>query len=227
MKKLSLILITLIAATAVTYAQPKIDIVGGASFSFGEIYKGDKVERKVTIKNKGNKTLIIQKVQPSCGCTAVLLTDKEVKPGKTSLLTVGFDSKSFSGEVHKNVFVHSNDPKDSSLEITFTAKIIQVIEANPPYFYFKPGKVDSTMSSYVLLKNLSEKPIEILGVSSDDSLAKFELKSNKLPPGQTTQLSVTFTPKNTGYIYKDVIIKTSHPKQHELTIKLVCNVTKK
>lgn len=226
MKKLSMLSLLVLLVLTSSFAKPKIKILGGASFDFGEIYKGEKVERKVTVKNIGNQMLVINKVQASCGCTAALLSDKNVKPGKTTSLSITFDSKSFSGEVHKNVLVYSNDPRDSSVEIKFTAKIIQVLEATPPYFYFMPGRLDSTMTSSVILKNLSNEPVDILSVTCAEPLARFELRKNKLAPGEATQLFLSYTPSKIGSVYKDVVIKTSHPKQPELTMKLVCNVRK-
>lgn len=224
MKQLSIFTIACFSSFGLLFAQPKIEIVGGDSFNFGELYKGEKVERKVTIKNAGKETLLIERVHASCGCTAALLADKNVAPGKTTALSISFDSKNFSGEQRKNVFVYSNDPSASAKEITFTAKVIQVIEATPPYFYFMPGKVDSTMENSATLKNISDKPVEILSVTSVDPLAKFALRKNKLAPGESTQLSVTFTPSKIGYVSSDVLVKTSHPKQPEFAMKLVCNV---
>jgi hypothetical protein len=213
-----------IMCSAVLLAQPKITVVGGASFDFGNVFKGEKVERKLTIKNTGNQTLVIDRVQASCGCTATLLSEKEVKPGKTSTLSVGFDSKNFSGVVHKNVHIYSNDVENSSLEVKFTATVLQVLETNPAYFYFPSGKVDSAMTTKVTVKNSGDKVVDILGVSSDDPVASFTLGKKKLQPGESTEIFATYRPSRTGYVSKDVVIKTSHPKQPELAVKLITNV---
>lgn len=224
MKRILTLALFVAAAVCTGHAQPKLEVVGADSFSFGDLYKGEKVDRKVTLRNTGSQPLVIERVQASCGCTAVLLADKNVEPGKTTSVSISFDSKSFAGPVHKNVFVLSNDPRVPSKEIKFSARVIQVLEAQPPYLYFKPSRLDSTLSTYTVLKNLSDQTVEILGVTSDESGAKFNLRKNTLAPGEMTQLAVTFTPTKAGYVYKDVVIRTSHPKQSELTLKLVCNV---
>lgn len=222
-KVLSLVTISLLSCASLL-TQPKIQIVGGETFDFGETYKGDKVERKVTIKNIGTQTLVIDRVHASCGCTATLLAEKTVPPGKTTSLSIGFDSKNFYGEVHKSVTVFSNDPNNASTEIKFKAFIKEALAATPPYIYFTPGKVDSAMTASATLKNMTDEKINILSVTSDLPEIKFNLKKNTLAPGEIIQLSVTFTPSKVGYVNKDLVIKTSHPRQPELTMKLVCNV---
>jgi len=224
MKKIFAIGLSVFVPLSLSFAQPKLKVVEGASFDLGEVFQGEKVERKLTIKNVGSEPLVIERIQPSCGCTATLLADKNVNPGKTTSLSITFDSKNFSGPVHKTVSIFSNDPDSATKEIVFTANVARALESTPPYFYFRPSTMDTTLSSYVVLKNVSDKPIEIRAVLCDEPGAKFDLRQKKLSQGESTQLSLTFTPSRTGYIYRDIVINTSHPKQPQFVIKLVCNV---
>lgn len=205
-------------------AQPKIEIVEGAEFSFGEIFRGDKVNKKLTVKNAGDQELIIERVHAPCGCTATLLGDKNVPPGGTTSLSVGFDSKNFSGTVHKDAYVQSNDPTTPSLRIRFSAKILQALEASPAYFYFQEGRVDSTMTTKVKLRNVTDQPIKILEVKTAVPQTKLNVPKKNLKAGEETEITLTFTPSRVGYVNQDVIVKTSHPKQPELALKLMCNV---
>jgi hypothetical protein len=224
MKKVTCLSTLVLVCTAVLVAQPKIEIVGGESFDFGPLYKGEKAERKVTIKNVGTQPLVIERVQPSCGCTATILEEKNIPPGKTTSLSVGFDSRNFAGEVHKSVAVYSNDPVAPTKEIRFKVFVKEALTASPPYINFMPGRVDSTMTSSTVLKNMSEETIKILSVTANSPDIVLELKKKELAPGESVPLIATFTPSKVGYAYHDVVIKTNHPKQTELTLKLVCNV---
>jgi hypothetical protein len=51
----SLWAMVLIASFAV--AQPKIEIVGGKTFAFGNVFKGKKVDHKIIVKNVGTEVL--------------------------------------------------------------------------------------------------------------------------------------------------------------------------
>lgn len=224
MKTITQFIFLILIGAVATLAQPKIEIFGGEMFDFGEMYKGDKVDRKVTVQNTGTQTLVIDRVQASCGCTATLLEEKNIPPGKTTLLSIGFDSKNFNGEVHKSVTVFSNDPNFASKEIRFKAFIKEVLTATPPYIFFTTGKVDSAMTSSGTLKNMSDETIRVLSVSSNTPEVKFDLKKKSIAPGETTQFNLIFTPSKAGYVNHDIVIKTSHAKQKELTMKMGCNV---
>lgn len=218
-------LLSIIALTAAV-AQPKITVVDGTDIDFGDVYQGQKIDRKVTIKNTGDKQLVIDNVQAGCGCTATLLAERNLDPGKTTSLQITFDSKNFWGPTHKDVRVFSNDSAQTPLMIKFSANVLQVLTPNPTYFYFLNGKIDSTMTSTIKLKNASKERIKILEVKSDIEQSAFKLKDKDLKPGEETELTATFTPAKLGYVSRDVTIKTTHPKQPELTIKLFCNVTR-
>lgn len=224
MKRATSLSTLVLICTMAVLAQPKIEIVGGESMDFGTVFKGEKIERKVKIKNVGTQLLVIERVQPSCGCTATILEEKNIPPGKTTSLSVGFDSKNFGGEVHKSVSVYSNDPSAPGKEIRFKVFVKEALTASPPYIYFMAGKVDSTMTTSTTLKNTTEQDIKILSVTSNAPDVVLDLKKKTLAPGEAVPLVVTFTPSKTGYVNHDITIRTSHEKQPEVTLKLVCNV---
>ena len=64
-------------------------------FNFGKIYKGNKVEHVFKFKNQGNNTLEIKKVKPSCGCTAVMLSNNTILPGNTGEVKATFNSGNY------------------------------------------------------------------------------------------------------------------------------------
>lgn len=94
------------------------------SYDFGEIVEGEKVSTIFLFKNKGDSDLIVKDIRVSCGCTAVLLSSKIIKPGKTSELKITFDSKGFKGDIKKSVYVHLNDPKRPIIQLIIKSKVI-------------------------------------------------------------------------------------------------------
>ena len=81
------------------------------NFNFGKIYKGQKVEHIFKFENQGSSDLEISKVKSSCGCTATILTNKTIQPGKTGEIKTTFNSGSLKGKVTKSITVKSNDLK--------------------------------------------------------------------------------------------------------------------
>lgn len=79
-----------------------------------------------TLKNEGGETLIIERVQASCGCTATVLSDKKLSPGKTTKLEVSFNPKGYQGEVSHSVYIYSNDPKNPRMRVVIKATVEEI-----------------------------------------------------------------------------------------------------
>lgn len=57
--------------------------------------------------NKGDKPLQVLRVEPSCGCTAVEFSDKEIAPKERGEIHITFDAKML-GAFYKEVEIHTN-----------------------------------------------------------------------------------------------------------------------
>lgn len=99
---------------------------------FGTIREGQKVEWKYTFKNSGQAPLIVQTVQPSCGCTAPDWSKEPIPVGGTGFVRVEFDSNGKTGVQNKTVTVTSNTwPKQQTLH--FKAMVVAKADgANGP-----------------------------------------------------------------------------------------------
>jgi len=80
------------------------------TFDYGSVKSGSDGHRMFTVKNTGDKPLIISKVQASCGCTTPEWSQDPIMPGKTAQIKVGYNT-SLVGPFAKNIEVYSNDPK--------------------------------------------------------------------------------------------------------------------
>lgn len=84
---------------------------------YGNVAAGTDGHRYFTVKNTGDKPLIISRVQASCGCTTPEWSQDPIMPGKTSQLKVGYDTK-IVGPFTKIIEVYSNDSENSRSTIT-------------------------------------------------------------------------------------------------------------
>ncbi len=80
------------------------------TYDYGNIKMGADGHRMFTVKNTGDKPLIISKVQASCGCTTPEWSQDPIMPGKTAQIKVGYNT-TIVGPFAKNIEVYSNDPK--------------------------------------------------------------------------------------------------------------------
>jgi Protein of unknown function (DUF1573) len=205
-------------------AQPRLQLDGGEKFTFGSIYRGQVLERKVTVRNGGTDTLEISNVVASCGCTGAMVDVHRIAPGGTGTLAITFNSKNFSGEVHKTVTIHSNSAGNPSQVIEFTATVIDEITFSPLQFWFKDAEVGKKSRSVVKLKNLGKEPLTLKSVRLTLEVFVLHLPEEPLKPGAETELLLEFTPsKPYPFMAEGAFIATSNPHQPEIYIPIYGN----
>ena len=75
---------------------------------FGSVQEGPDATCEFTFKNNGKEPIIIQKAQPSCGCTVPSFSSDPVLPGATGTIDVAFHTKGKANAFTKTITVISN-----------------------------------------------------------------------------------------------------------------------
>jgi uncharacterized cupredoxin-like copper-binding protein len=105
------------ASAAPVLHVPKID------HNFGKVKEGKIVEHTFKFTNRGNAPLNIKDVRTSCGCTAALLSNKQIEPGKEGTLKVELDTKNRLGKLSRTITIVSNDVNEPNKILTIHADI--------------------------------------------------------------------------------------------------------
>ncbi len=92
-------------------------------FNFGDVKEGKIVTAVIGFKNVGNDNLIIKDVRTSCGCTAALLSSKNLKPGESGSIKIELDTSHREGKLTRTVTLYSNDPEIPNQTITLFVNI--------------------------------------------------------------------------------------------------------
>ena len=129
LRTLFLTLLVLTTATP-SFAGPAIE-APEQSYSFGDIYQGEKATHSFRFTNTGDAPLVIDKVRSSCGCTAAMVSKGTLQPGETGEVRATFDSSRFRGPVSKKVYLSSNASVKPSFEFQLTATVKEVIALTP------------------------------------------------------------------------------------------------
>ena len=91
---------------------------------FGKVPQGPQLEYSFTFTNKGKSPLIIEKVQPSCGCTGATTGGKnEYAKGESGEVKITFNTQGRTGHQEKHVIVFTNDPDGAQKNLKFTCDI--------------------------------------------------------------------------------------------------------
>lgn len=200
-------------------AQPKIEFPAGAKFDLGQIYRGEVVEHKVTLKNTGDQMLIIQDVVPSCGCTGSLISQREIPANGTGTILLTFNSKNFTGSVHKTVAVRSNAANSPTAIIEFTATVKQELIVTPLQIWFKNAEVGRETKASFSIRNDGEKPIELKSYRTGLRGLSLKLPEGEIKPDSEVTVVATYAPpKPVPTIADAVFITTSNSRVPELYI---------
>ncbi len=91
---------------------------------FGKIKQGEPADVEFSFTNEGKRDLIIRHVKAGCGCTAVTPPENVIKPGETSSIKARFNSTGYKGNIFKNVFVYTNDPKNPEVMLMIKGEVL-------------------------------------------------------------------------------------------------------
>ncbi|MCG2792967.1 MAG: DUF1573 domain-containing protein [Weeksellaceae bacterium] len=97
---------------AIAFASSQTISFDKTTFDYGNVKAGADGHRFFTVKNTGDKPLIISEVKPSCGCTTPEWSKDPILPGKTAQIKVGYNT-GIKGVFNKLIEVYSNDPANN------------------------------------------------------------------------------------------------------------------
>ncbi len=217
--KIIINIVLAILLQSIAFSQPKIQINNGKNLDLGTMISGDKIDKKVTIKNIGTDTLIINEVKAGCGCTAALISESKIPPGKEGFLTIGFNSQGFQGKQHKSVTITSNDTTNSPLVFTFSADITMLLKFEPQFIYFQNLAADSTASTKITIQNTTMEAIEITSIQTKVKGLKTQIMQKKLMPNGITELSAVYKAEGDGMIQGEITLNTNNKKQPQIPLK--------
>ena len=84
-----------------------IKFLKGETHDFGSIKEGDAADAEFVFKNTGKEPLIIQNVNPACGCTAPSWSKEPVAPGKKGVIKASYGTRGRVGPFNKSISVTS------------------------------------------------------------------------------------------------------------------------
>lgn len=203
-------------------------IVGDSNFSFGTVDQNETVEHVFEFENKCDRMIHIDQVRASCGCTAAVLSEKDIKPGEKAKVNVKFTPPRMStGTVTKTVSVYVQGDSRPHTVIRFTADVKSDLMMEPRYISLRGAEVGKEVKETATIKNMTDAPITITeptisiysytDTSSAGSRpavaiplenASITPKSFTVEPGQGQGLTITFTPQYKGQINGNIRFKT-------------------
>jgi len=179
--RLLVVIGALIVATASCYevmaeARPVISLSSN-SYDFGTVAQGTKVVHEFEVKNTGTADLVIQRLSPSCGCTATQLASPIIKPGASEKIRVTFDTSGFLGDKTKSVLIASNDGNNPELVVTLKGQVLSSYTMEPSRVDFGEVSPSSPLDARQRQVTFSVAEGSELKITKVTSLSKYLVAS--------------------------------------------------
>jgi hypothetical protein len=199
----------------------KLVVLEGTQFDFGKIYRGSVMERKLTLHNAGSDTLVMGTIGVSCGCTGAMVTAERIPPGGTGAVKITFNSKNFTGPVHKTVTLNSNGDSLGYTIIEFTASVIDEIGLNPQSIIVPEAEVNKRSAVTLTVTNNGMTPLSLTGFRTQLKGLVLKLPPDPIPPGGTGEILAEFTPEAPSRMLTEgVFVTTNNIRQPEVYLQV-------
>ena len=215
---LLIIIVVLLPAIAFSDPLPGLDITE-AEFDFGEVFQGDKVSHTFVFANNGEAPLLIDRIKSSCGCTAALISSKDIAPGEEGTIKATFDSTRFRGSVRKVIFLYSNLPGVASSQFVIKGVVKPLVEFDPQQLDFGEVKEGQEKQLSLVLKNAGAKSLLIENIRAFNTALSATTEATQLLPGVETKFTVFARPiKETVHLKGHILIRTDDKAVGEIRI---------
>jgi hypothetical protein len=224
---LALLFLLISTSTLLGEKAPKM-IFEHESWDFGRVNQGEMLTHVFPFSNEGNDALHINRVRTSCGCTAALVSEEKVLPGKTGEIKVDFNTQGYEGEVSKYIYVETNDPQNPKKQLTVTARIN--VPPRPridlDHYSIDIGLILDTEEIRAKTKIRNKGELE-LKVDCSHQDATFYRDGKELtfplriPAGKEEEVEIKIPPRQkNGLIREYVLIKSNDPYRGTLSLYL-------
>ncbi|MFN3316980.1 MAG: DUF1573 domain-containing protein [Raineya sp.] len=198
---------------------------------FGTFDEGKNVTYDFIFKNKGKSPLVLQSVEPSCGCTTPAYTKEPVMPGKTGKITVSYNSQGRPNAFHKSITVRTNS--DEPVKVLYIKGFVN--PKNPAPASLAVLSLDRTEANIgnLQLGQTALQKFTITNTGAGD-LTISAIRSNcncvnsngtrTLKPSESFILELRYTPRQKGNLEEEVMIYSNDGKTPMHKIKLKANV---
>ncbi|WP_425613399.1 DUF1573 domain-containing protein [Anatilimnocola sp. NA78] len=117
-------------ASATGASGPKVTLVGGSTFDFGQMDRHAEGEHVFQLRNDGDQPLRLEKGQTTCKCTMSEMKDGDLKPGETAPIKLNWTAKTGDMEFSQSAEIKTSDPRQPLVRLHVHGKIIDALRAD-------------------------------------------------------------------------------------------------
>jgi hypothetical protein len=190
-------------------------------YDFGRVRSGDLVRYTYVFTNTGDALLIINGVQPQCGCTTAGDWTKQVESGKTGVIPIQFNSSGYNSSVFKQVTVTCNiTNKPPTVVLQLKGTIYKPYDVVPPIAVLNIAPDAESASMVINITNNTDEPLILSAPEINNRMFSARFVTNQ--PGKGYQLTVSAVPHlPIGSVQGQINMKTSWTNPPVITVTAV------
>jgi len=184
---------------------------------FGKVRQADVLTQEFVFKNEGDATLVVERVETTCGCTAALASADKIGPGKEGRIKVSLDTHSYAGRMTRFVYLVSNDADNPRRELSVSAEVevppMPKIELDKYNIDLGLSLEGEAPSAKVVIRNVGELE---LSVEMTHDQVKFFARGKPLQfplmvaAGKSAEVEFRFPPQTRPGSLRDYVIVRSN-----------------
>ncbi len=204
-------------------------------FEFGKIEQGASMSHEFKIRNVGERPLRVDVASTTCKCTVGDMAENEIAPGEETDVLLEWVAKTGPGPFRHGAVLSTNDPTQSSIELTVEGQVVESTAMSPSDLVFGTVRAGETPTASLHLMSFLEQDVEVLDYElSDEAVAK-HLKIEFTPAQQSelpspdavsgVKVAATFeSGKTLGPFRTWLTMTTNLEKVEKISVPIVGNV---
>jgi hypothetical protein len=194
-------------------------------YDFGVAGQESEVTHNFVFKNVGNSPLKIEGLRTSCGCTAALLSEDTIAPGKTGIIHATFKTQKYEGKQKKFIYVESNDLEKPEIELVMQGSIKSDIAIDPQGLHFGNVSKGKTISKKVKVFDLGKGELQIERIRFNENF--FGVKADKFKDQNNRGFELDITLRQdapTGSFNEVITLHTNLERRPRIDIPVWGNI---
>ncbi|MBZ5496133.1 MAG: DUF1573 domain-containing protein [Acidobacteriia bacterium] len=194
----------------------------------GKVIDGEAINQVFKFANKGDATLEILSVEPSCGCTSAGAVPRKLAPGQSGQIEIKIATEGLAAlsktaaetvALSKTVTVISNDPKQPQTVLTINITVAPEIAVSDPSIYFGSNPRGREVTKELLVEIAPDRAVKLLSAASTDE--NITVKLEPVPGSDGKKYKVIAVQKSNGedgMHVGNIVIKTSSRLKPEVRV---------
>jgi hypothetical protein len=170
--------------------------------------------------NIGTGTLEITGTKGTCKCTVPNLKKNDYAPGESGEITVSFHAPKFQGVTTQNVYVTTNDPNNSRVELEIKANVLTQVQVEPEKMSLSLLESNGGAKE-ITLKSIDNERYAITKITSAGNVFTFDFDPNDVSDIHTLKPKVNVEALR-HYLAGTVLIEINHPSCKAVKVDYSC-----